>query len=192
MRENVDIGMIKYGTVFRLRYSLHFNSHGTQLKLDSRPKNRCLRTGASFDLTQTRLSQADFEVAGYLWLDVLEVDINVGYRKHLTVRISIRRQLGARPIERVKRVTLLRRASSRCVSRGVHHRQRRRSMHSTAERYASARERRRKRAQTSTIPSYDVISFTYLFLRQNYHLSRRGSSGRFIREAIFSIISGID
>lgn len=39
--------------------------------------------------------RAGFEVAGYLWLDVLEVDINVGYCKHLTVRISIRRQLRA-------------------------------------------------------------------------------------------------
>lgn len=43
--------------------------------------------------------RACFEVAGYLWLDVLEVDINVGYCKHLTVRISIRRQLRLQPLE---------------------------------------------------------------------------------------------
>lgn len=43
--------------------------------------------------------RAVFEVAGYLWLDVLEVDINVGYCKHLTVRISIRRQLGLQLLE---------------------------------------------------------------------------------------------
>lgn len=43
--------------------------------------------------------RARFEVAGYLWLDVLEVDINVGYCKHLTVRISIRRQRRLQPVE---------------------------------------------------------------------------------------------
>lgn len=43
--------------------------------------------------------RAGFEVAGYLWLDVLEVDINVGYCKHLTVRISIRCQLRLQPLE---------------------------------------------------------------------------------------------
>lgn len=79
-------------------------------------------------LSKVRLSRADSEVAGYLWLDVFVVDINVGYCKHLTVRISIRRQLDARsPLERVKRVTRLRRtaSSSRCIMRGeVHHRRR--------------------------------------------------------------------
>lgn len=92
-------------------------------------------------ISRARLSRADFEVASYLWLDVLEVDINVGYCKHLTVRISIRRQPDAQPLERVKRVTL-RRTSSRRILRGVHHRRRgvaaTRSMHST-ERYVSAR-----------------------------------------------------
>lgn len=43
------------------------------------------------------MPRAGFEVAGYLWLDVLEVDINVGYCKHLTVRISIRRQPRLQP-----------------------------------------------------------------------------------------------
>ncbi|KAK1117423.1 hypothetical protein K0M31_016627, partial [Melipona bicolor] len=43
--------------------------------------------------------RAGFEVAGYLWLDVLEVDINVGYCKHLTVCISIRCQLRLQPLE---------------------------------------------------------------------------------------------
>ena len=49
---------------------------------------------------------AGFEVASYLWLDILEVDINVGYCKHLTVRISIRLQPDAQPLKRVKRVML--------------------------------------------------------------------------------------
>lgn len=88
-------------------------------KENKRKRTSTFALGASFDLSRARLSRADFEVAGYLWLDVLEVDINVGYCKHLTVRISIRRQPDAQPLERVKRVTL-RRTSSQRISRGVH------------------------------------------------------------------------
>lgn len=131
-------------------------------------------TDASFDLSKARLSRANFEVVGYLWLDVLEVDINVGYRKHLTVRISIRRQLGgAQPIERVKRVTL-RRVSSRCISQGVHYRRR-----GYNDAFDALDEALRERTQTSTktcanINDTFLTVFVYLFVSQpNYHLETR-------------------
>lgn len=57
-----------------------------------------LRPSSLVSCSSARPMQA-FEVAGYLWLDVLEVDINVGYCKHLTVRISIKRQLRLQPLE---------------------------------------------------------------------------------------------
>lgn len=125
----------------------------------------------SFDLSKARLSRADFEVVSYLWLDVLEVDINVGYRKHLTVRISIRRQLGAQPIERVKRVTL-RRASFRCTSRGSALSRRR----GYNDAFGALDKALRECAQTSTKTCANIndtfpIVFVYLFVSQtNYHL----------------------
>lgn len=126
-----------------------------------------VRAGTLFDLSRARLSRADFEVASYLWLDVLEVDINVGYCKHLTVRISIRRQPDAQPLERVKRVTL-RRTSSRRAPREeciiVDAVAATRSMHSLDQALRECTQHR-KCTQTSTIASRRYL-FTYLFLGQ--------------------------
>lgn len=150
--------------VFRPSSSFRYYFHTLTLTCKcSRKTEVC--TAASFDLSKARLSRADFEVVGYLWLGVLEVDINVGYRKHLTVRISIRRQLGAQPIERVKRVTL-RRASSRCISRGVHYRRR-----GYNDAFGALDEALRKCTQTSTKTCANTndtlpMVFVYLFLNR--------------------------
>lgn len=97
-------------------------------------------------------------MASYLWLDVLEVDINVGYCKHLTVRISIRRQPNAQAPRESEEgdvaphflpTHLARSASSSTRS------QRGDSMHSS-ERYVSARNADESSRKRQRYPPDDI------------------------------------